>query len=79
MYTADDKLVASDINTPYVQSAVAMEANEYSAEADITKLADGTYKVKAFVWNSINKMQPYDNCLVENTLTITDGVAAITE
>lgn len=79
VYTADDKLVASDINTPYVQSAVAMEANEYSAEADITKLADGTYKVKAFVWNSINKMQPYDNCLVENTLTITDGVAAITE
>lgn len=43
-------------------------------------LADGTYKVKAFIWNSLNRtsgLKAYDNALVEKTATVSGGTITL--
>ena len=47
---------------------------------DTSALADGTYTVKAFVWNSFDSetgLRPFSNAYAEKTLTISNGTAAI--
>ena len=73
----DNKLVDFEVNSPYVNGLRALTDSKYSAVVE--GLEDGTYKVKAFVWNSVDKMLSYDNCSVEKTLTVADGVATLSE
>ena len=73
----DNKLVDFEMNSPYVNGLRALTDSKYSAVVE--GLEDGTYKVKAFVWNSVDKMLSYDNCSVEKTLTVADGVAKLSE
>ena len=73
----NDSLVDFAESTPYVSALKKLTSSEYSAT--IENLEDGTYTLKAFIWNSVGEMQPYGKCLVEKTLTVTDGVAVITE
>lgn len=73
----DDQLVSYDKSMPYASATATLTDYNYTASVDTTELADGTYTVKAFVWNTLDKMQPYDNCLVEKTLTVSGGVATL--
>ena len=70
-----DELVDYGENSPYAEGTETL--TDYKYTATVENLADGTYTVKAFVWNNLDKMQPYDNCLVEKTLTVSGGVATI--
>ena len=72
-----DELVDYGKNSPYAEGTETLTDYKYSATVE--NLADGTYTVKAFVWNNLDKMQPYDNCLVEKTLTVSGGVATLSE
>lgn len=73
----DNKLADLSVNAPYAKGLAALTDSEYSATVE--NLEDGEYTVKVFVWNSFNKMLSYDNCRVEKTLTVTDGVAVLGE
>lgn len=55
--------------------------SEYSTSIDLSTLdlADGIYTVKAFVWNNFDNMNPYANSYVEKTLTVSGGVATLSE
>lgn len=74
-----ETLVAGGGEQPSYSPMTALTDYPYSVNVDVSDLADGTYTVKAFVWNTLGKLQPYDNCLTQKTLTVTDGVAAFAE
>ena len=79
IYNSNDELIAYDYNNEYVAGIPSKTAHNYSTTMSTTDLPNGTYTVKAFVWNNLDKMQPYDNCLVEKTLTVSGGVATLSE
>lgn len=80
VYDNENKLVASNKNNHYISNGIdSLGTYSYSTDVSVENLADGTYTVKAFVWNDLDKIQPYDNCLVEKTLTISGGAAVLSE
>lgn len=71
----DNELVAYSENSPYAEGTNTL--TDYNYSTVIENLPDGTYTLKAFVWNNLDKMQPCENCLVEKTLTVSGGAAAL--
>ena len=78
VYNDSNKLMAAYKTANTTESGTAScVAYPYSAEVNVSSLDNGTYTVKAFVWNSVDEMQPYPNCLAEKTLTVTGGVGTL--
>ena len=61
----------------------ALTLNSYSTTLyDMSTLANGTYTVKAFMWNKMlgdDSLKMYGDAYAEKTITVTDGVVSVVD
>lgn len=80
VYDSTGKMVRSGIKDTQINSMQGFTAYDYSTVLyKLDSLPNGTYTVKAFVWNSADKMLAYPNCLVEKTLTVANGTVTMAD
>lgn len=80
VYDSTGKMVRSGIKDTQINSMTGFKAYDYSTVLyKLDSLQNGTYTVKAFVWNTADKMVAYPNCLVEKTLTVTNGTVTMAD
>lgn len=81
VYDSTGKIVRTGYNDVQPASGFpALGQHDYSTVLyDLDKLANGTYTFKAFLWNSFKAMTAYPNCLVEKTLTVTNGTVTMAD
>ena len=73
-------MVRSGIKDTQINSMTGFKAYDYSTVLyKLDSLQNGTYTVKAFLWNTADKMVAYPNCLVEKTLTVTNGTVTMAD
>lgn len=87
-YSEDNKMVRmnsvnllSDTDSSNKMNALTL--NSYSTTLyDMSTLANGTYTVKAFMWNKMlgdDSLKMYGDAYAEKTITVTDGVVSVVD